>query len=173
MTAARDTPAPPRQLRRLGTPVAGTLWLSPMPGRDGDWTGFLEDARRAQLDLVLCLTPRHEIEALSPVYATAIDGGTLPFDWQSLPMRDFGVAASLDAFAQALEPVAARLQRGQQVLLHCAAGIGRTGTTAACLLMRLGQPPAQALDAVRAAGSNPQCSAHSALIARFARPAAP
>lgn len=159
----------PRYLRRLGTPASGSLWLSAMPGRDGGWPAFIEDARRARLDLVLCLTPRHEIDGLSPAYAAAIDAGMLPCDWLALPMRDFGVAAGLDAFVQALEPVASRLGRGEQVLLHCAAGIGRTGTTAACLLMMLGQPPAQALAAVRQAGSTPQSVSQSEWIARLNR----
>lgn len=163
----------PRFLRRLDTPVAGTLWLSAMPGRDGGWPAFVEDARRARLDFALCLTPRHEIDALSPAYAAAIDAGALPFAWQALPMRDLGVAAGLEAFALALEPVAIRLQRGEQVLLHCAAGIGRTGTTAACLLMRLGQPPAAALEAVRQAGSSPESASQSAWVARFKRAPGP
>ena len=39
------------------------------------------------------------------------------------------------------------------MVLHCAAGIGRTGTTAACLLKGLGLSTAQALKQVREAGS--------------------
>jgi len=53
------------------------------------------------------------------------------------------------------------------VLVHCAAGIGRTGTVAACLLKRLGVPTAVALRRVREAGSNPESALQSGLIERF------
>ena len=56
---------------------------------------------------------------------------------------------------------------GQQVLLHCAAGIGRTGTVAACVLKHLGLPAALALARVRAAGSNPQSALQSGWIDQF------
>jgi protein-tyrosine phosphatase len=56
---------------------------------------------------------------------------------------------------------------GGIVLLHCAAGIGRTGTTAACLLKRLGAPTAVALQRVRDAGSNPESALQQGLIDRF------
>ena len=158
---------PPRQLRRLDTPERGVLWLSAMPGRLGSWDEFLADVKRAPVDLVLCLTPRHEIERLSPDYADALRRGDLPFEWWSLPMRDFGLHAELDDYARRIDAVAERLRAGQGVLLHCAAGIGRTGTTAACVLMRLGLPTEDALQRVRAAGSNPESVLQSGLVERF------
>ncbi len=158
---------PPRHLRRLDTPVAGILWLSGMPARLGGWTEFLEDARRAQIDLALCLTPRHEIERLSPSYARAIDEQRLPFEWWHEPMRDFGLSASMGDYERTVDRTAERLKDGANVLLHCAAGIGRTGTTAACLLVRLGMPGPLALQRVRDAGSSPESSLQSGLLARF------
>lgn len=143
------------------------LWLSAMPGRLGAWDDFLDDVRRAPVDLVLCLTPRHEIERLSPDYADALRRGDLPFEWWSLPMRDFGLHAEMDDYVRRIDAVAERLRAGQGVLLHCAAGIGRTGTTAACVLMRLGLPTADALQRVRAAGSNPESVLQSGLVERF------
>lgn len=44
-----------------------------------------------------------------------------------------------------------RLERGEGVVMHCAAGQGRAGTVAACVLMALGDSPA---DAVRTVASN-------------------
>jgi hypothetical protein len=157
----------PRHLRRLDTPASGVIWLSAMPGRIDGWEQFVDDARRARLDLALCLTPRHEVDRLSPDYAAAIDHGRLPFDWWHLPMRDFGLFGELERYERVVDAVSERLRHGDNVLLHCAAGIGRTGTTAACILMRLGMPTTQALQRVQAAGSNPQSVLQSGLVERF------
>jgi protein-tyrosine phosphatase len=43
--------------------------------------------------------------------------------------------------------------RGERILLHCAAGLGRTGTVAARLLMMSGQDADSAIKSVRAARS--------------------
>jgi protein-tyrosine phosphatase len=138
-----------------------------MPGRLEPWSTFLAGARAHGLQQVLCLNPLYEVERLSPDYATAIAAGTLPFRWTHLPMQDFGLAAALDAYRDAIDEVAHTVRGGGAVLLHCAAGIGRTGTTAACLLKRLGAPTAVALQRVREAGSNPESALQQGLIERF------
>lgn len=152
----------------IGTPgVGGSLWLSAMPGRFDAWRQFEADAAAARLALVVCLTPRHEIERHSPAYHAAIEGGALPFRWLNVPMQDFGLAAQLAAFRTAIETAGAALRGGESVLLHCAAGIGRTGTAAACLLKHLGLPAQVALQRVREAGSNPESAAQSGLVDAF------
>ena len=61
----------------------------------------------------------------------------------------------------------AALRGGESVLLHCAAGIGRTGTAAACVLKQLGLDNDSALARVRQAGSNPENALQSGLVDRF------
>jgi len=82
-------------------------------------------------------------------------------------MRDFGVAFEADAFRASVAQLAQAVRGGDALLLHCAAGIGRTGTVAACLLKALGVPTADALQRVRRAGSNPQSALQSGLIELF------
>ena len=150
------------------TPVAsGGLWLQSMPGRLESWPSFLDEARAAQLTVVVCLNPLAEVAALSPGYHKAIAEGRLPFRWLHVPMRDFGLGADPVAFRVGVEQVAHSLVLGQQVLLHCAAGLGRTGTVAACVLKQLGLPAALALQRVRDAGSNPQSALQSGWIDQF------
>lgn len=145
----------------------GALWLHSMPGRRESWDEFIMDAQTARLDLIVCLTPRHELVSLSPAYDAALRAGTLPVRWQHLPMRDFGLADNLRDFRAGIERLAEAVTAGDAALLHCAAGIGRTGTAAACLLKQLGVPRELALQQVLAAGSNPQSAAQSGLINTF------
>ncbi len=155
----RPVPLPP--------PASGALWLHAMPGRLEPWPAFLAEAQRVQLSLLVCLTPRHELASLSPAYDEALRRGTLPMRWQHLPMRDLGLAANLAVFRKGIEQIAQAVAGGEVVLLHCAAGIGRTGTAAACLLKRLGLPREQALQRVRAAGASPESAAQSGLVDSF------
>ena len=138
-----------------------------MPGRLEPWPAFLDEAKARGLQQVLCLNPLFEIERLSPAYAQAIAAGALPFDWTHLPMQDFGLANQLEDYRQAVAGVADRVRAGGVVLLHCAAGIGRTGTTAACLLKHLGATTPLALMRVREAGSNPESALQRGLIDSF------
>jgi Tyrosine phosphatase family len=146
---------------------AGSIWLSAMPGRLEPWDEFLARARQHRIARVVCLTPRHEVASLSPAYHAGITNGALPFVWQALPMRDLGLAEQAQAFREGIDAVADAVRAGDAVLLHCAAGIGRTGTAAACLLKRLGLPSALALQRVREAGSSPESASQSGLIDTF------
>lgn len=147
--------------------VPGSLWLSAMPGRYGTMREFEERARSGGLKVVVCLTPRDEIEELSPDYAAAILRGGAPYEWMHLPVPNFGVPPDAAKFREAIRRIAARLQAGESVLMHCAAGMGRTGSAAACVLKALGLRTDEALDRVRAAGSNPQNAAQSGFVEWF------
>ena len=135
-----------------------------MPGRLGAWSEFEAQARRASLRLVVCLTPQSEVKELSPSYQSAIVQGTLPFAWMHLPMPNYGVPADSEGFRRDVRKVAQALERGDAVMLHCAAGIGRTGSTAACVLKALGLSSAEALKRVREAGSNPENAVQAGFV---------
>src|SRR6218665_290800 len=151
----------------LPAPAAGAVWLHSMPGRLERWDAFVAEVARAGLTLTVCLTPRHEIASLSPAYDAGLRRGPLPARGLHLPMRDFGLADNLRDFRAGIDDIATRVQRGEVALLHCAAGIGRTGTAAACLLKRLGVPREQALQQVLTAGSNPQSALQAGLVDSF------
>jgi protein-tyrosine phosphatase len=156
-------------LRPVALPetARGALWLHSMPGRREAWERFVAEAQAARLGLIVCLTPRHELASLSPAYDAALRSDTLPTRWQHLPMRDFGLADNLVAFRDGIVALARQVDAGEVVLLHCAAGIGRTGTAAACLLKSLGLARDEALQRVRDAGSSSESAAQSGLIHAF------
>src|SRR4051812_31043317 len=147
--------------------VPGTLWLASMPGRFEAWSTFEAQAQRSRLALVVCLTPRDEIAELSPDYHAAVTGGGMPFRWMPLPVRNFGVPQDRATFRRQIGEITDALRQGEAVLLHCAAGIGRTGSTAACVLKALGLSTPEALQRVLDAGSNPQNAQQSGLVDWF------
>jgi len=160
-------PLRPLDFSPLLPAVHGRIWLGAMPGRQESWEAFLAEAQACAFARVVCLTPRHEIASLSPTYHAAITQGHLPFTWQALPMRDLGLADQAQAFREGIEALAQAVRGGESVFLHCAAGIGRTGTAAACLLKCLGLPTGLALQRVREAGSSPESAVQSGLIETF------
>jgi protein-tyrosine phosphatase len=147
--------------------IPGSLWLGAMPARFESWSSFEATAQRRRLALVVCLTPRSEVAELSPDYHAAIVEGTVPFRWMNLPMRNFGVPEDTAGFRRDVREIADTLRRGEAVMLHCAAGIGRTGSTAACVLKALGLDTDEALQRVREAGSNPENAKQSGLVNWF------
>jgi protein-tyrosine phosphatase len=138
-----------------------------MPGRFGSWAGFEREAREAQLAVVVCLTSRDEVQELSPQYHAAIASDDMPFQWVHVPVPNFGVPEDREAFRRGIERVAKALRAGQPVMMHCAAGMGRTGSAAACVLKSLGLSTQDALQRVRDAGSNPQNAAQSGFVDWF------
>jgi protein-tyrosine phosphatase len=152
---------------RLPSEVPGQVWLGSMPGRFESWNAFQQEAQRTDLRVVVCLTPRPELAELSPEYHAAIVRGPLPFRWLHVPMRNFGLPEDPVAFRRDIASIAESVRGGDAVLLHCAAGLGRTGTAAACLLKSLGVEAQEALQRVRDAGSNPQNAEQSGLVHWF------
>jgi len=70
------------------------------------------------------------------------------FRYLHLPVSDF-TAPTLDQVKQFLEFLRAAQAEGQAVVVHCGAGLGRTGTMLACALVSRGMSAADALDTIR------------------------
>ena len=149
-------------LRRVALP-AGGLWLSAMPGRREPLTDFLRVTAEVRIGHVLCLTGRKEIAEKSPDYAALLEAGGLPWQWHSHPIEDFGVPQDAEAFSAWVGEMAALLHAREHLVLHCGAGIGRTGMTAIRLLRALGVE--NAAHRVEQAGSRPETAEQLAFSA--------
>lgn len=64
--------------------------------------------------------------------------------YQRFPFPDFGIPPQA-VMQAALDTIDAALDQGGKVYLHCVGGIGRTGMTVGCYLVRHGQSGPQAL----------------------------
>ena len=86
-----------------------------------------------------------------------------------VPVADF-TAPTPEQLASGVQAIKHALHDGQRVAVHCAAGLGRTGTLLACYLVSIGMEPDAAIARVRAARpGSVETAAQEAAVAEFAR----
>ncbi|HWQ83244.1 MAG TPA: dual specificity protein phosphatase family protein [Anaerolineales bacterium] len=119
-------------LTRLPFDLPGAVYRSPMPlGPYDPDQELLKDYHAANIDLVVMLSATGE-----DVRLTGLDLACLyqraGFKILQLPIPDFSTPPR-EALAGVLEKIRAAALQGQNVVIHCSAGIGRTGLVSACL----------------------------------------
>lgn len=147
---------------RLPAGVAGTLWLC---GKHAVASRFDTGA----WDTIVCLVERHELAGRYPEYLAWLDaaGATPPAGpravWHPIPDLHAPPVAEM---ADLVTRIVAAVENGDRVLVHCAAGKGRAGTAAACVLITFGLPVADALARVAAGrpGAGPEVGVQRELV---------
>lgn len=152
----------------LPTGVEGRLYLHSMPGRYEPVEHAISEIQRLGIARIVSLAPISEIRGKSPTYATAVEAGSLPCAQVIVPIPDYGVPENPDEFLACAASVASALRAGEDTLVHCGAGIGRTGTFGTVVLMCLGLDLDKALARVRRAGSGPETPAQRDLLKHLA-----
>jgi protein-tyrosine phosphatase len=158
-----------KPLRRVNLPVKGSLLLHSMPARKEEIVDFLVAMGRNAVSRVVCLTANEETAKKSPDYAELLAHG-VPWKHHKFPVPDYGVPADTNAFWILAAEIADALWQGEHVLVHCGAGIGRTGTFATAVACQLGLSLSESLAVVAAAGSRPETDSQSKLLAQKQEP---
>jgi protein-tyrosine phosphatase len=153
-------------LRRFDLPpeIPGALFAASMPGAlSGDFDHDRRVILAEEIDRVICLAEMEEVAELSPGYARGLIDGGLPWQSQLIGMPDGGAPPDRENFLALARELADRLRRGDKLLIHCRAGIGRTGMLATLILMALGESHEMAMLTVRRGGSGAETPIQYAL----------
>ncbi len=147
--------------------VSGHLYLHSMPGRYERFADACTMIADKKISRVVCLAPQDEIRKKSPEYHAALSRG-VPWSQVSYSISNYGVPDDRAGFMTLAKSIAEWLGAGESVLIHCGAGIGRTGTLAVAVLLALGLPLSRAQDIVTAADSRPETNDQWELLKRLA-----
>ena len=135
-------------------PIPESYWV--LPGRflAGEYPGLRYDefsTRRrltaflnAGFDTFIDLTCEGERPVYLPLLQEEAAAYERPIDHRRFSFPDFSVPTP-GTMVATLDAVDAALAEDRSVYLHCVGGIGRTGTTVGCWLIRHGMKPSDAL----------------------------
>lgn len=155
--------------RSLSLPagITGRLYLHCMPGRKETMEDFRLAVAKEKISAVISLTGLEEINNISPSYAGALATEGIGCQWIELAVPDFGLPDDTELYKNQVLASAAALKKGEKQLVHCRAGIGRTGTFAVCLLGALGMNYDEARRTVQASGSDPETLGQASFTRHF------
>ena len=150
----------------------GRLWAGPLPDRRrlGFLTRQLEALAAAGVQRVVCLIPEMDLMGRYgvpqyPEEAKRIFGDGAHF----LDVANYAVPSADDPFEETIEAVWGSLERGEGVLVHCGAGCGRAGMFVACVLVRSGLEPEEAIRTYRTFRTcGPETASQVAYVFRYA-----
>lgn len=140
-------------MRSEKRPLDESYWVEPGRFLAGEYPGHLdpEQARRrldgfleADFDTFIDLTKPGEVYPYAKILSEQAQAYEVAAQYYRFPIGDFGLPSPSQMKA-ILDQIDESLRAGRRIYLHCWGGIGRTGTTVGCYLVRHGLDGEQAL----------------------------
>ena len=138
----------------INRPLPESYWV--LPGRllAGEYPAEYDEAitrRRIDaliesgFDTLIDLTRPNETVSYTQILSEETKIYEVKVEHHRFPIGDFGLPAP-HQMNSILDTIDQNLQEGRKIYLHCWGGIGRTGTTVGCYLVRQGKTGEEALD---------------------------
>jgi hypothetical protein len=134
-------------------PISESYWVIPDRLLAGEYPGLsAEELTRKRIDafiessfqMFIDLTRPDELAPYARILTEQAKAYDVEVSHQRFPIGDFGLPTP-EQMNVILDTIDASLQAGQKIYLHCWGGIGRTGTTVGCYLVRQGMSGGAAL----------------------------
>lgn len=134
-------------------PISESYWVEPGQLLAGEYPGhFTADSTRQRIDALLeagfdTFIDLTKPDETIPYFRTLLDESKvydIKVNRHNFPIGDFGLPTP-ETMTVILDTIDTALQNGRKVYLHCWGGIGRTGTTVGCYLVRRGMSGEEAL----------------------------
>jgi hypothetical protein len=134
-------------------PIPESYWVEPDRFLAGEYPGHFDGGTsrkrinallEAGFNTFIDLTRPDETVPYAGMLAEEAKLLDIDVERHNFPIGDFGLPTPAGMTA-ILDAVDAALQKGRKVYLHCWGGIGRTGTTVGCYLVRHGRSGEEAL----------------------------
>ena len=133
----------PAPFFRIDTIGKGFLAVSAHPAHSGDAAMTIRElAAQGVQQVVSLLDPDEARELGLQNEAELVNGQSMEF--VSFPIRDMGLPGSVDDFARLSFRLFRQVDEGINTLIHCRAGIGRSGLLASAVLLHGGTGVQQA-----------------------------
>lgn len=145
-------------MTELRRPLSESYWVEPGRLLAGEYPGqYDEELSRTRLDGLLeagfdtfiDLTRPHETVPYTGILREEARVYEANATYRRFPIGDFGLPTP-ELMNTLLAAIEESLKTGRKIYLHCWGGIGRTGTTVGCYLVRQGKTGDEALDQLSA-----------------------
>ena len=140
-------------MNNIGRPISESYWVEPGRLLAGEYPGSQSEQQAyrridafvaAGFNTFIDLTEPHELFPYVNLLKEQARAHHIDVKHQRFPIRDAGIP-SREQMRSILDTLDAELQAGRKIYVHCWGGIGRTGTTVGCYLVRRGKTGEEAL----------------------------